>query len=36
MNDRTARFDRLGVCSAYAALEADWNVGGWLHERPSN
>lgn len=29
-------FDRFDICLAYEALEADWNVGGWLRERPSN
>lgn len=29
-------FDRFVVCLAYQALENDWNVGGWLRERPSN
>lgn len=29
-------FDRFNICAAYDALEADWNVGGWLPERPSN
>ncbi len=29
-------FDRFDVCGAYLALENDWNMGGWLHERPSN
>ena len=29
-------FDRYMVCLAYQALENDWNVGGWLRERPSN
>jgi hypothetical protein len=31
-----AYFDRFDICGAYLALENDWNVGGWLHERPSN
>ena len=31
-----AQFDRYDICVAYAALEYDWNVGGWLRERPSN
>jgi hypothetical protein len=31
-----AYFDRFDICEAYAALESDYNVGGWLHERPSN
>lgn len=29
-------FDRFDICLAYEALEADFNVGGWLRERPSN
>lgn len=29
-------FDRFQVCFAYQALENDWNVGGWVRERPSN
>jgi hypothetical protein len=28
--------DRFNICQAYAQLEADYNVGGWLRERPSN
>lgn len=28
--------DRFAICQAYAQLEADYNVNGWLHERPSN
>lgn len=28
--------DRLNICQAYAQLESDYNVGGWLRERPSN
>jgi hypothetical protein len=28
--------DRFNVCQAYAQLESDYNVGGWLRERPSN
>jgi hypothetical protein len=31
-----AYFDRFDICEAYAALESDYNMGGWLHERPSN
>ena len=27
---------RFAVCQAYAQLESDYNVGGWLRERPSN
>lgn len=29
-------FDRFDICEAYLALEWDYNVGGWLRERPSN
>lgn len=29
-------FDRFDLCEAYAVLEWDYNLGGWLHERPSN
>ena len=28
--------DRFSICQAYAQLEADYNVDGWLRERPSN
>jgi len=28
--------DRFAICQAFAQLEADYNVGGWLPERPSN
>lgn len=31
-----AQWDRFEICAAYAALEADYNVGGLLQERPSN
>ena len=31
-----AEFDRFDICGAHLALENDWNVGGWLRERPSN
>lgn len=31
-----ASWDRFDICEAYAVLEWDWNLGGWLHERPSN
>ena len=27
---------RFSICQAYAQLEADYNAGGWLRERPSN
>jgi hypothetical protein len=29
-------FDRFDICEAYAVLEWDYNIGGWLRERPSN
>jgi hypothetical protein len=29
-------FDRFDICEAYCVLESDYNVGGWLRERPSN
>lgn len=29
-------WNRFDICEAYAVLEWDWNLGGWLHERPSN
>jgi hypothetical protein len=29
-------FDRFDICEAHAVLEWDYNVGGWLHERPRN
>ena len=29
-------FDKFDICEAYAVLEWDYNVGGWLRERPSN
>lgn len=29
-------FDRFDICEAHAVLEWDYNVGGWLRERPSN
>ncbi len=28
--------NRFSICQAYAQLESDYNVGGWLRERPSN
>jgi hypothetical protein len=31
-----AHFDRFDICEAYAVLEWDWKLGGWLQERPSN
>jgi len=29
-------FDRFDVCEAHYVLEMDYNVSGWLQERPSN
>lgn len=29
-------FDRFDICEAYYAIENDYNMGGWLQERPSN
>lgn len=29
-------FDRFDVCEAHCVLEWDYNVNGWLHERPRN
>jgi hypothetical protein len=34
--DRAPSFDRFDICEAYAQLEADYNMGGLLQERPSN
>jgi hypothetical protein len=31
-----ADFDRFDIAEAHAVLEWDYNVGGWLHERPRN
>ena len=31
-----AFFNRFDIAEAYACLESDYNVGGWLRERPSN
>lgn len=28
--------DRFAICQAFLQLESDWNVDGWLRERPSN
>lgn len=28
--------DRFAICQAYQQLEADYNVDGWVRERPSN
>lgn len=29
-------FDRFDICEAHCVLEWDYNVGGWLRERPTN
>ena len=29
-------FDQFDICEAHYQLEVDYNLGGWLHERPSN
>lgn len=29
-------FNRLDICEAYLVMESDYNLGGWLRERPSN
>jgi len=29
-------YDVFDICQAHAQLEADYNKGGWLRERPSN
>lgn len=31
-----ATFDRFDIAEAHCVLEWDYNVGGWLRERPSN
>jgi len=31
-----AYFDRIDICEAHALIEADYNVGGIVRERPSN
>jgi hypothetical protein len=31
-----AIFDAFDICEAHCVLEWDYNVGGWLRERPSN
>lgn len=31
-----ADYDRFDICEAYLLLEWDYNVGGWLRERPTN
>lgn len=32
----SAYFNRFDICEAYATFEKDFNVGGWLPERPGN
>lgn len=36
IGDYGATFDRFDICYAWQALENDYNVGGWLQDRPSN
>lgn len=36
MSNHYAHLDRFDICEAYLALEWDYNLGGWLHERASN
>lgn len=31
-----AQFDRFDICDAHCVLEWDYNVDGWLRERPTN
>jgi len=31
-----AQFDRFDIAEAHCVLEWDYNVGGWLRERPTN
>ena len=31
-----ATFERFDIAEAHCVLEWDYNVGGWLRERPSN
>jgi hypothetical protein len=31
-----AEFNRFDIAEAHCLLESDYNVGGWLRERPSN
>lgn len=33
---KPAQWNRADIITAWAQLEADYNVGGWLPERPSN
>ena len=35
-NISVPEFDRFDICEAHYQLECDYNLGGWLHERPSN
>ncbi len=29
-------WDRFDICEAYCVIEWDYNLGGWLRERPTN
>lgn len=31
-----SHFDRFDICEAHLAIEWDYNLSGWLQERPSN
>lgn len=31
-----AQFDRFDICEAHLLLEWDYNVSGWIQDRPSN
>lgn len=31
-----AEWNRFDICEAYAVMEWDWNVNGWLRERHTN
>lgn len=31
-----AEWNRFDICEAHCVLEWDYNVGGWVRERPSN
>lgn len=36
INTTFGRIDVFALCQAHAQLESDFNVGGWIRERPSN
>lgn len=36
LTERALNFDRFDICEAHALMEAHYNVGGMLQERPSN